>query len=303
MDEKQLDQLFEKKIRQAKAGRFLRFGLIALLCVAVLGSGIHLAANARRGPESEPPVETPSPAPTIALSETKAPVPSASPTTAAMTPTEAPTASTEPTQAPTASSQPTEAPKASAEPTQAPKASTEPTQAPKASSQPTEAPKASTQPAEAPTASAEPTKAPTETPAPSAEPESVAHVLQIVWTPEDSAPTGGVTVHVLHGGTELRTLRLNAQNKWTQRWSDSYGADELSLTADVPSGFAAETNTAGDDFKVVFVRSETPATASPTPQGSALPQTGPLFWPIPLLFVPGCGCLILSYKQARRVRR
>ena len=153
-----------------------------------------------------------------------------------------------------------------------------------------------------------PTLTPTMAPAPSASPtletpvvaafDLVEHSLALEW-PENADVPEEVRVRVLHGGTELHTLHLNAQNHWGARWEDSYPAEELTLTAELPVGYTAETEIDGERFSVHVVKLA--EEAAPTGYyDSHLPQTGRTLWPIPALLVTGVLFLILSCQQTRR---
>ena len=173
----------------------------------------------------------------------------------------------------------------------------------------TEEPAPSESPA-LPTSSAV-TPEPVESVPSSDDPNSVTHSIVLNW-PEKQEPDGAIALRVMHGETELRRLKLDARNHWSAYWDDRYPAEELTLIAELPSGYAAETSFDGEDFSVVLVKTEEEPEASPVPAEAQkvsmptgyyvthLPQTGPVFWPIPLLLLAGLGCLTISCKRARR---
>lgn len=116
------------------------------------------------------------------------------------------------------------------------------------------------------------------------------HRITMVWPSDELAPKQPVSVRVLRGRFTVTDLTLRAEEGWTAEWKDLYNAAELDLQARFPDGVSAKVTVVGERFEVVCEVSDPAAldtNASPATSSSRLPQTGNPIWPIPLLLTLG----------------
>lgn len=102
-----------------------------------------------------------------------------------------------------------------------------------------------------------------------------------------------VTVQLLKDGTAYDEVKLNADNNWTHTWTelDRY-ADWQVTELNVPEGYSVKitregatfivTNTAKDDNSTDTGDKDKDSVPDPN-----LPQTGQLWWPVPVLMILG----------------
>lgn len=127
--------------------------------------------------------------------------------------------------------------------------------------------------------------------------ETVSRKVQKVWKDDDNSANKRpvqISVQLLKDGVVVDTVVLNQANNWEHTWSDLDSSAKWQVTeARVPDGYTVAVSRQGDVFIVTN-----------TCQGNKppkLPQTGMLWWPVPLL---ACGGLLLvgaglmvRYKQ------
>ena len=116
-----------------------------------------------------------------------------------------------------------------------------------------------------------------------------------VWAGEDSASRpSSVTVQLLCDGAAVDEAQLSADNDWRHTWSNlAPGHTWAVVEKSVPDGYATTVERDGD----AFVITNTPAASAPTPStpgGEKLPQTGQLWWPVPVLLALGLLCLAIG---------
>ncbi len=124
-----------------------------------------------------------------------------------------------------------------------------------------------------------------------------------VWNDKgsESARPSEITVQLLCDGKVYAEQTLNSANGWSYTWEKLDADHDWQLTEkDVPQNYTVQMQQQGDTFIVTnTVRSDTPSQTPPGSQtptdsqtltGSSdtkLPQTGLLWWPVPVLAVLG----------------
>ena len=85
---------------------------------------------------------------------------------------------------------------------------------------------------------------------------------------------------------------LNEENAWSCTWRDLSSDYDWSVTeTEVPAGYRTSTNI--EDITTVLTNTGTfPVIQPEESKEDTLPQTGQLWWPVPLLLVTGGMCLI-----------
>lgn len=114
-----------------------------------------------------------------------------------------------------------------------------------------------------------------------------------------------VTVALLRDGVQDKTAVLSAANDWTYTWDQLDDDHRWTVKElDVPKGFTVSVSQSGKTFTVTNTykrpgTSETPdkPDVPGTPRNTTLPQTGLLWWPVPLLL---CGGGLILMQVLRR---
>ena len=139
----------------------------------------------------------------------------------------------------------------------------------------------------------------TNTYAPETTDDTVKRIVTKIWEDKgyESRRPGSVQVTLLQNGTAYDTVTLNEANDWLYTWDalPQYSADgkECSWTiqeTDV-SGYVSSVNQNGCTFVLTN-----------TLDKQKLPQTGMLWWPVPLLTVGGLCFLILGAVGRKKKR-
>ena len=125
----------------------------------------------------------------------------------------------------------------------------------------------------------------------------VSRKVQKVWKDdgnEEKRPED-ITVQLLENGNVVDTVVLSQNNNWEYTWNDLDGSSKWQIAEDdVPDGYTVTTTQEGN----IFVLTNTyPGKRPPT-----LPQTGMLWWPVPLLACSGL-LLIVTGLVVRRGQR
>lgn len=137
-----------------------------------------------------------------------------------------------------------------------------------------------------------------------------------VWKDDDGEDRpASVTVQLLRDGAVADEAVLSAENGWRHTWGDlDPSATWLVAEADVPEGYAVSVSREGSVFTVVNT-AKTPLPETPgdepgdkpgddtTGGGTRLPQTGQLWWPVPVLLAAGAALLVAGVaRRNSRVR-
>lgn len=115
-----------------------------------------------------------------------------------------------------------------------------------------------------------------------------------IW--DDSGKEGSrpkeITVHLMCDGKVADTVVLNAANDWRYAWDNLERNHDWLVTEDTVSGYTQTITQDGITFTIKNTAksttpSDTPKQDNPTPNKTTLPQTGLLWWPVPVLLVGG----------------
>ena len=145
-------------------------------------------------------------------------------------------------------------------------------------------------------------------------------VLKIWEDENDTAQRPqAITVYLLRDGVVFDTVTLSAETNWRWRW-DSLDANHVWTVAEEPvDGYFVSVEQAGITFVITNTRQADPepdpgTEPSPDPSPSedpepsptaepgtpTLPQTGLLWWPVPVLAAVGMTLFILGWVRSRR---
>ena len=110
---------------------------------------------------------------------------------------------------------------------------------------------------------------------------------------EASRPTE-VVVHLLCNDQVYDTVTLSAENNWRYTWENLNGYQRWSVVEDVPTNYTVEITREG----ITFVVRNT-YVAPPPPPPPHLPQTGQLWWPVPVLAAAGLLLMVAGLLRRR----
>ena len=125
----------------------------------------------------------------------------------------------------------------------------------------------------------------------------VSRKVQKVWRDdgnEEKRPED-ITVQLLENGNVVDTVVLSQKNNWEYTWNNLDGSSKWQIAEDgVPDGYTVTTTQEGN----IFVLTNT----YPGKQPPTLPQTGMLWWPVPLLACSGLLLIVTGLVVRRRQR-
>lgn len=154
--------------------------------------------------------------------------------------------------------------------------------------------------------------------------------VQKVWSGQETDRPREITVQLLKNGAVYDTVTLNADNNWRHTWTGlSKDALWQVVEQSVPEGYTVSISKDGLTFTIINTCSPpeepgnpdnpdnpdnptTPTTptnptnpTTPSTPGSSgskptLPQTGQLWWPVPLLACGGMLCFLAGWVKNRR---
>lgn len=102
-----------------------------------------------------------------------------------------------------------------------------------------------------------------------------------------------ITVQLLCDGEVYDTVELSRENDWQHTWTGLDAAhDWKAVEKDVPAGYKMSVERTDGDFVITNKR-----TPPPPPNKPKLPQTGLLWWPVPVLACCGLGVFLLGWRR------
>ena len=148
------------------------------------------------------------------------------------------------------------------------------------------------------------------------EPAVVTRKVLKIWEDdglEEDRPSR-ITVHLLRDGEVFDTVTLTAQNNWRWTWEALPAEYDWMVVEDVPDGYTVRTSREGVTFVITNTVEEEPPVEipdddtptgdldipdEPVPSGPRLPQTGQLWWPVPVLLAGGLFLIVLGLLRRR----
>lgn len=132
-------------------------------------------------------------------------------------------------------------------------------------------------------------------------PATVARKALKVWADKghESKRPKEVTVQLLRDGEVYDTVSLTAANSWRYEWPSLDGDHRWTIVEKKMDDYTVETTREGVTFVVTNTYSAKEPEPSPTPRPSKLPQTGQIWWPVPVLFAAGLVLVIIGLIRRR----
>lgn len=100
-----------------------------------------------------------------------------------------------------------------------------------------------------------------------------------------------ITVKLYRDGKVVETVKLSEKNSWRYSWQVESGHDYRIAETDT-AGYTCSVACSGNDYTITN-------TSVLPPEKEKLPQTGVLWWPVPVLIVTGLGCIIIGLLRRR----
>lgn len=100
-----------------------------------------------------------------------------------------------------------------------------------------------------------------------------------------------ITVKLYRDGKVAETVKLSEKNSWRYSWQVESGHDYRIAETDT-AGYTCSVACSGNDYTITN-------TSVLPPEKEKLPQTGVLWWPVPVLIVTGLGCIIIGLLRRR----
>ncbi len=130
-------------------------------------------------------------------------------------------------------------------------------------------------------------------------PEPLKITVVKVWDDKDNGDIlrpVSVTVHLLRNGEKFDTVVLSEETSWRHEWNDLDRSFSWSVAEDVPTDYTVSINLQGTAFIITNTCKEPPPTPPPSPTPPPkIPQTGQLWWPVPVLMLIGVGLLAMGF--------
>ncbi len=115
----------------------------------------------------------------------------------------------------------------------------------------------------------------------------------------------GVVVQLLRDGEIYDTVTLNTENNWRYKWSDLDIAYQWRVVEKELEDYTVEISKEGITFVITntYMSNSPNVPAEPsTPSENTLPQTGQLWWPVPLLVAAGLIMILIGLLIFRGIK-
>ena len=124
--------------------------------------------------------------------------------------------------------------------------------------------------------------------------------VQKIWRDEGSEDERPASIEVvlLRNGRTYQTVQLNARNGWSYTWKNLSAEDEWLLAEVNPRGYMVMIS---DDGRVTSIYNTRKST-EPPPKEPDIPDTGMLWWPLPVLAVAGVVLIVAGVAVGRGKR-
>lgn len=111
-----------------------------------------------------------------------------------------------------------------------------------------------------------------------------------------------ITVTLLRDGEVYDTVVLTAENNWRHTWEELPGGSLWTVVEDVPEGYTVFYSQEGITYLIVNTCDEPPPPPPTVPEDPELPDTGLLWWPVPVMVLLGLALIVLGVMDRRGER-
>ncbi len=106
-----------------------------------------------------------------------------------------------------------------------------------------------------------------------------------------------VTIEIYADSTLFDTVVLNESNNWSHSWSGKTECEWSVKEIDIAKEYTVAYTSSGTAFAIVnSMTSSTVTTTVTTPPGGDIPQTGLLWWPVPVLALAGIVFVVIGIR-------
>lgn len=131
---------------------------------------------------------------------------------------------------------------------------------------------------------------------------AVTRKVQKVWKDKDNKKNRPkkVVIQLLRDGKVYDTVNLNKENNWRYTWENLDNTYRWTVTEKKLDNYKVKITREGTTFMVVNTWDGSKTRPSASSGNSKLPQTGQLWWPVPLLISAGLLLIITGLLRRRR---
>ena len=105
----------------------------------------------------------------------------------------------------------------------------------------------------------------------------------------------------LYNGAELvDTVQLSAANNWRQTWTDLTAGDWRVVERTAVEGYTVVSTHEGYEYVITNSYTAPGGSTGGSSGGGKLPQTGMLWWPVPLLAIAGMALFLAGWIRHGR---
>ena len=124
----------------------------------------------------------------------------------------------------------------------------------------------------------------------------------VLWDDSDSPDRPGtVPVTLYRNGQVHSVITIRAEDDWQYSWDEPDPTAVWAVLEDVPEGYTVSYDRDGNTF--IIQNTLIPTGEQPDgPVDPSLPQTGQLWWPVPLLAILGMVLLLLGWFRRKELR-
>lgn len=111
-----------------------------------------------------------------------------------------------------------------------------------------------------------------------------------------------ITVHLLRDGVIADTVQLSEECLWRYTWTELDATSRWTVVEEELDDYLVNVTQEGVTFVITntYDAEEPGPTPTPSPDGPQLPQTGQLWWPVPMLMSLGLLLIVLGLLIRRR---
>lgn len=130
--------------------------------------------------------------------------------------------------------------------------------------------------------------------------ETISRKVLKVWKDEgyENIRPKQITVYLFEDGSIYDTVVLSAENGWSHTWEGLDPNARWTIAENAMKDYAVEIDREGITFVITNRYADAPPPTT-KPGGGKLPQTGQLWWPVPVLFALGLAMIVLGMARRR----
>lgn len=136
--------------------------------------------------------------------------------------------------------------------------------------------------------------------------ESLEYKLVKIWNDKDNPDIrpDSLQVDLYRNGEKTETVTLNAAGNWRCSWTETDDTAIWAVVEQIPEGYTPEYRAEGNTFYIENTAKPGQTESEPTvptdePDDPKLPQTGQLWWPVPILALAGLALILLGVLRRK----